>query len=98
MIPTKKESSMEQSNDIPLSDRRFIVWDPKEGEPMRSEDGGYLSSGCMGVIPGSKDNPYLSYYGVWDGRSPEDLGVHERCRVTYSLSGSRGDYVVIRIA
>lgn len=89
---------MNTQQDIPLSDRRFIVWDPKDGEPRRTEDGGYLSSGCMGVIPGSSENPYLSSYGIWtDGRSPKDLGVHERCKVTYSLSGSKGDYVLIRI-
>lgn len=89
----------EIQQDIPMSDRRFIIWDPKYGEPMRSEDGGYLSSGCMGVIPGSTENPYLSSYGTWtEGRKPEDLGIHERCRVTYNLSGSKGDYLVIRIA
>lgn len=90
-LNTNPEESMADTNEP-----RFIIWDPKEGEPRRSADGGYVSAGCMGVM--TLGNIYLTAYGSFSGRKPADLAVHERCPVTYSLSGTRGEYQVIRIA
>lgn len=76
---------------------RFILWDPKDGEVPRGGSGEYLTTGLVGVLtPGSL---YLGGYPVYlDGRTYADLDVHERCRARYSLSGSSGEYLVVRIS
>ena len=78
---------------------KFIIWDPKDGEPRRSEiDGSIISSGCTGPI--GPDNCYLTTYAQkrkGQARAFTDLDVGERIEVTYSLGGSRGDYLVIRV-
>jgi hypothetical protein len=48
------------------------------------------------LTPGSI---YLGGYPSYlDGRTYADLDVHERCRARYSLSGSSGEYLVVRIS
>ncbi len=78
--------------------KMFILWDPKDGEPPRNEDGSYLTSGCIGVIPA--DNVYFRAYAVYPGRKrPGDLEhVGDRiCGVKYSLSGEKGVYDIHRV-
>ncbi len=74
----------------------FILWDPKDGDVPRSADGGYLTSGTLGLL--TLGNAYLSAYADFTGdRRAEDLDVHERCPVRFRLSGECGDYTLIRV-
>lgn len=74
---------------------KFIVWDEKIGPVPRSEDGGYMTSGLMGVI--EEENVYLKSYAHYPEKRPTELEVHERCTATFGLSGSKGTYKIIRI-
>lgn len=78
-----------------MSDKRFILWDPKDGEVRRDGDT-IVSDGILGRM--SQHNPYLTAYAKWHGKLPEDLNVGESCLGTWSLSGSRGTYRCYRIA
>ncbi len=82
-------------NDTPIKDRRFIVWDTKDGEPLFDGAGECTSSGCMGRV--EIDNVYLATYPRYPVGSPKlaDLGVNDRiCGVKFW----RGVYDVIRVA
>lgn len=87
-----------------MSKRKFIIWDPKRGDVPRSSDGGYLTSGLIGVIEADDPvihpwNVYLTAYPTFEegSKRPEDLEVHESIAATYSLSQSKGVYQIIRI-
>jgi hypothetical protein len=70
------------------NDKRFIIWDPSDGNPRREEDGAFISDGATGRI--GMDNVYLTTYPKYrDGeeKRPKDLEVGERIQgVIYSLS------------
>ncbi len=77
--------------------KRFILWDPSDGDPRRGDNSEWLTSGLLGVI--DEGNVYLTVYPKYpDARRPGDLAVNERIQgVEYSLSGSKGSYDVYRI-
>ena len=80
---------------------RYIIWDPKEGEPWRGQDGEFLTSGCLGAM--TADSVYLRVYAMWpEGWSWDDLVKLEVggriSGVTYNLSGSRGTYDIYRVS
>lgn len=77
----------------------FIIWDPKDGLPHRSQiDGKIDSSGLCGSIP--LENVFLSTYGVRPENSKrfEDLVVGECVEaVRFNLSGGSKYYSVYRV-
>lgn len=77
---------------------KYILWDPKDGDPTRYGDGQIVSSGLMGEI--TADNVYLSLYAVYPADQPciHSLAVGECIRgVQYNLSGSKGVYDIYRV-
>jgi hypothetical protein len=89
---------IEPLTDIPLNERRFILWDPKDGYmPPRGDDGEFLSDGTLGRI--GPDNVYLTAYAGYPGQLlPKDLVFGGRIvGVEYRLSGSKGVYDVYRV-
>ena len=80
------------------SEKRFILWDPKDGEP-RKQDGEFISDGVLGRV--GLDNAYIRIYPEFpEGTNrPENLEVGESIlEVTYRLSGSKGTYDIYRVA
>jgi len=79
-------------------ERKYILWDPRDGDPRRTEDGAFISDGIIGRI--TLDNVYLGVYAQWpdDAPSVQSLEVGQRIEnVRYSLSGSSGSYDVYRV-
>ena len=84
--------------DETMNEARFILWDPKDGEPYRNQDTGEItSSGILGEI--NLGNVYLMTYASYPGNvRPKDLAVNERIqRVKFSLSRRVGYYDVWRV-
>jgi hypothetical protein len=80
------------------SDKRFIIWDEKDGRPHRDELFEFISDGLIGRI--GLDNIYLISYGVRpDPRmSYAELEVGQAIHdVVFNLSGSKGRYSVYRV-
>lgn len=79
------------------SEKRFIIWDPRDGQLRRDETGELISDGLIGRV--GPENVYLTTYGEFpDERRPIDLAIGECIRdVKYSLSGSRGTYDIWRV-
>jgi hypothetical protein len=77
---------------------RFILWDPKDGNPRKDEEGNINTDGILGKM--GPDNAYLTAYPVYpDETRPRDLSVGGRIvGVKYSLSGGKGYYDIIRVA
>ena len=81
---------------------QFILWDPRDGEPRRDEDGTFLTDGLIGRI--GPNNPYVRGYAAYhegtcfllDGVPDLDVGAF--AVATFSLSGSKGIYRVYRIS
>lgn len=70
--------------------RRFIIWDPRDGH-HRPDSNGII--GRVGI-----DNAYLRAYAAWiDGKTAEDLKVGESTLAKFSLSGTHGTYLVVRV-
>ena len=82
--------------------KQFILWDSKDGDPRRGDDGSFLTDGLIGRI--QKGNPYLGGYAKWvtavsfDINDELDLEVGEYVIATYGLGGSTGTYRVYRVA
>lgn len=80
--------------------KRFILWDQKDGpNPPRDEAGEILTNGCLGRL--TINNVYLTSYGARpDGaKAYDELELGEAVRnVRFSLSGSKGEYDVYRVA
>ena len=80
--------------------KRFILWDPQDGNPRREEGGAFISDGIVGRV--DENNVYLTTYGRFpegEARSPGDLSVGQSiCGVRYSQSGSAGTYDIYRVA
>ena len=83
-----------------MSDPKYIIWDPKDGEPRRDEDG-ITSDGLIGRV--GRDNAYVRIYAAFaEGtpRAPDGgvaLEVGQFAAATFSLSGSKGTYHVYRV-
>lgn len=77
--------------------KRFILWDPRDGEPRRNDDGTYATGGILGRI--GPENPYLTAYAaVLPGEPlPQDLEIGQFTVARYSLSGSSGVYQIHRV-
>lgn len=68
-----------------------------QGEPcFVEEDGGHSTNGILGG-PIPVENAYLSAYAVYPGPHPETLEIGQRTKATFSLSGSKGTYDVVRV-
>ena len=83
-----------------MSNKRFILWDRKDGSPHRDDDGNNIvSSGILGRV--TADNVYLTAYASYpvdEPRRPTDLAVGEVIRgVRYTLSGGNGWYDIYRV-
>lgn len=85
-----------------MEERRFIIWDPRDGNGYaRWDDAGnkIISDGVLGRI--GIDNVYLTAYPEWpelETRRPRDLGLNGIiCGVKYRLSGESGEYDIIRV-
>lgn len=79
---------------------RFIIWDPREGDPPRTSDGDFNTSGLIGWL--EINNVYLRTYAVWpDGFSADSLkalGVGQCVRgVMWRLGDTKGTYDVYRV-
>jgi hypothetical protein len=84
--------------ELMTENKAFILWDPKDGDPPREEDGGFRTSGLVGVI--GKDNVYFKAYAHYPSeKRPEDLEhVGTRIQgVTFRLSCEKGIYDVYRV-
>jgi len=78
--------------------KRFILWDPKDGEPRRNDDGDIDSDGLTGLI--GEDNVYLTTYASYrEGlrNNHKGLKVGEYAIATFSLSGTKGTYQIWRV-
>jgi hypothetical protein len=90
---------------VEAPEKRFILWDRKDGEFPRRSDvevdehmaNLIISEGVLGWI--TEDNVYLTTYANYPGvERPRDLAVG--CRISnvqYSLSGSKGVYDLYRV-
>lgn len=81
------------------TEKRFILWDYKDGNPPRTDDGGFNTDGIIGRV--GLDNVYLATYGARPDGAPkyDDLEIGGCVRgVVFRLSGERGEYDVFRVA
>lgn len=76
---------------------KYIVWDPKDGEPLRGDDGSFASGGLIGEV--GRDNVYVNTYAAYDEmeRDLAGLEVGQFSVATFSLGGSKGRYRVYRV-
>jgi hypothetical protein len=80
---------------------RYIIWDPRDGEPRTDGDGEITSDGVIGRI--GRDNVYLRGYAKYaDGTEygPDGAPVLEPGQFAvaeFGLSGSKGTYRVYRV-
>ena len=82
-----------------MSEKKFIIWDPKDGSRPRVDDeGNIVSDGLIGRV--TQNNVYLTTYAGYPNNSqplgdlPVGGGVYG---VKFSLSGSTGFYDVYRV-
>jgi len=82
-----------------MTEKKFIIWDPKDNyRPRCDDDGNIVSDGVTGRI--GEDNVYLTTYADYPPSSKKlsELEVGESIKkVRYSLSGSSGLYDVYRV-
>jgi hypothetical protein len=79
---------------------KFILWDPKDGEPRTDEAGVITSDGIIGRV--GRDNVYVRTYPVYDDVERDiegnvSLEVGGFAVATFNLSGSKGRYRVYRV-
>lgn len=74
---------------------KYILWDPKDGEPRRDEDGAFLTDGLIGRI--GPDNVYLTAYAKVLRTPIAELHVGGVTEAEFSLSGSKGTYRIYRV-
>lgn len=78
-------------------DKRFILWNEKDGEPCR-DNGRITSSGAVGEIP--IDSVYLTSYGWRPAGAPtyDELQVGQCIPgVSFHVSMTKGTYTVYRV-
>lgn len=82
--------------DVPVSERRFILWPSNGYEPTRDERGNITTSGAVGQL--SFEAAFLTAYPAYpDARRPIDLNVGQAIHgVVYRLSGV-GVYDIYRV-
>lgn len=82
-----------------MSEKKFIIWDPKDGpRPRVDDDGNIVSDGLIGRVTAT--NVYMTTYAEYpnNSRPLADLQVGEGIYgVRYSLSGSSGIYDIYRV-
>lgn len=82
-----------------MNQKKFIIWDPKDGDPRRNDSGEFISDGIIGRV--GIHNAYMEIYAEFpeDAKPLKDLEVGEAVRnVKYSLSGTSGIYDIYRVA
>jgi len=79
------------------TEKKFIIWDPRDGNPVNNDNGKIESSGLIGRV--GSDNVSLSTYAEYPGdKRPRDLDLYEGIKgVGFSLSGSHGTYDIYRV-
>jgi hypothetical protein len=78
------------------TDHRYIIWDPRDGEPQTGDDGEIISAGVMGVL--EPKSVYITVYPNYrDDRLPNTLEVGAFSVAEFSLSGTRGVYRIYRV-
>lgn len=92
-------------------EKKFIIWDAKDGRPSQNDSGEITSEGIVGIV--GEENAFLSIYAQWavdkfgaistirDGvrkfpATHRELGVGDFTWAKFSLSGSKGVYQVWR--
>lgn len=81
------------------SDKRFVIWDPKDGEIPHDEEGNINTGGVLGGAVGI-DNAYIYIYPSIpkdEMRRPATLSLGEQLPVRYSLSGESSAYLIVRV-
>lgn len=83
------------SEDIPLEDRRFILWNTKRDGQVRYP--GDRTDGVIGQV--THENVYLTAYASYPGDElPKDLKLGQCIKsVRYNLSSEHGEYDVYRV-
>lgn len=89
-------------------EKKYILWDPQEGEPKRDEEGNITADGVMGRLTG--DNVYLTTYATYaepkmdeHGRKScparhDELEVGQWTEATFRLRGVHKDtYQIWRV-
>jgi len=79
-------------------ERKYILWDPRDGDPRRADNGAFISDGIIGRV--TLDNVYIGVYAQWPDGAPsvQSLEVGQCIKgVRYGLSGSSGSYDVYRV-
>ena len=81
-----------------MNEKRFIIWNPKDGHVRRDDDGNIISDGVIGRV--SIGNAYIKIYPKFSvDKRPADLEVGERIEyVKYALSGEIGYYDIYRVS
>jgi hypothetical protein len=80
---------------------RYILWNPRDGEPLTDEGGNVSSDGIIGRV--GRDNVYVKTYAAYAEGTERDadgspvLEVGGFAVADFSLSGSRGTYRVYRV-
>lgn len=88
------------SGDVPISERRFILWNTKNGAPPRGEDGRINTGGVFGELERGNVflNGYAKYPRGFSDKSLEMLHVGGVIfGVKFSLSNEIGFYNVYRV-
>lgn len=79
-----------------MTEKMFIIWDQKDGEPRRGDDGEFLTDGIIGRV--GADNVYVRGYAAYREGDHESLEVGQFAVADFSLSGSKGTYRVYRVS
>lgn len=87
-----------RETDAPANAPLYLIVTP--GADVHRDERGDLNTGGVLGGPVSDRNAYIAAYpAVHDGHPPiAGLAVGERTQATYSLSGSRGTYDIVRVA
>jgi hypothetical protein len=82
----------------PETGPRYVIVEPG-ADVHRDERGDLNTGGVLGGAIGDRNAYIAAYPRIHDGHPPiSALAVGERTQATYSLSGSRGTYDIVRVA
>lgn len=75
--------------------KKYILWDYRDGEPKRNDDGSFATAGLMGTL--GEDNVYITTYAKYQDRHAHDLEVGQHCTAWFNLSGTSSAYEIYRV-